>query len=223
MMVASRASAQIEFAQSTRELRPETEPAPTHPVAASQQAVSEHRPSNLNDPAPEPNAAPQNYAPQQIVRPANYMPTVVEPQFKNHSRPLVNPYSSASAQAAMNKLPRPMQVQSAPARQPVRPRGKPFQSVESEPAISPYLNLYRNDSSQNPTLNYYSMVRPQLDQIEANKKQAAELQKLRSQVQNATQRGGPPQPVMGGASSSEGMTVSAHYMDTAQFYHRTRK
>ena len=55
------------------------------------------------------------------------------------------------------------------------------------------------------------LVRPQLDQIQANRQQAAEMQRLRSQVQNLSS--GAP-----GAGSSARMGSSARYMDTAQFY-----
>jgi hypothetical protein len=229
MAVASHASAQIEFAPSTLQLKAATEPTATTPTAASEKLVSQQATSNADDPAPAPKAtpdqAPNNQASHQAVRPANSLPTVVEPQYKNHPRPLVNPYTSASAQAAMNKMPQPMQVrsaQSAPARHPARIAGKPFQSTSSEPTISPYLSLYQNSSNQNQLLNYYTVVRPQMEQIEANKKQEAEIQKLRSQVQNSGQGGAVRQASFGDASSSEGMTVSAHYMDTAQFYQQRK-
>jgi hypothetical protein len=226
MTIGSRAAAQIEFAPSTLQLKAATDPIAMRPIAATEQVVSQQATPNADDPAPAPSAAPnespENRAAHQTARPANSLPTVVEPQFKNRSRPLVNPYASASAQTAMNKMPRPMEVQSAPTRQPARLRGKPFQAVASEPAISPYLSLYQNNSNQNQLLNYYTVVRPQMEQIEANKKQEAELQKLRAQVQNVTQGGAKPQPMMGNASSSDGMTVSAHYMDTAQFYQQRK-
>jgi hypothetical protein len=219
MTVASHAWAQIEFAQSTLELRPATEPTATPPTAASEQSNADHP---VPVPRATPNEAPENRTSQQIAPSANHLPTVVEPQFKNHSRPLVNPYTSASAQSAMSKMPHPMPVQSAPARQPTRLRGKPFQALNSEPAISPYLSLYQNNSNQNQLLNYYTVVRPQMEQIEANKKQEAEIQKLRSQVQNSGQSGAVRQASFGDTSSSEGMTVSAHYMDTAQFYQQRK-
>jgi hypothetical protein len=222
MSVVSLAYAQIEFTSSTLELKPATEPA-VLPPAPNAQVAPEQPAANAADPAPTPTASPENHAVQPTPRPVGHLPTIVEPQFRN--RPLVNPYTSASAQTALRKMPQPMQVQSAqsaPARHPARPQGKPFQSNSSEPAISPYLSLYQNNSNQNVLLNYYTVVRPQMDQIESNKKQAAEMQKLRTQVQRATQAGG-TQAAMGDPASSEGMTVSAHYMDTAQFYHRIHK
>ena len=111
----------------------------------------------------------------------------------------------------MGRLPGPAPVQVKPADLPAQPRGKPFQSVQSEPAVSPYLNLYRNERSGNNPLNYLTLVRPQLDQIQANRQQAVEMQRLRSQVQNLSS--GDP---IGGSSARMG--ASARYMDTGQFY-----
>jgi hypothetical protein len=160
--------------------------------------------------------------PQHSARAANFSSApIVEAQPKMRSRPLLNPYTTGPAQAAMSKMPRPMSVQSVPPTPPMRTRSKPFNSVQSEPAISPYMNLYRDSSGQSQLLNYYTLVRPQMDQIDANKKQAADLQKLRNQVLSNSQH--PQQAAPSGDSASqEGMTVSAHYMDTAQFYHHRK-
>ncbi|HEX4415271.1 MAG TPA: hypothetical protein VH107_16685 [Lacipirellulaceae bacterium] len=217
-IVASHALAQVEFSSSTLELKAADQPAVAAPPTGNVEFVPEHGTGNAPDSAPAANTTPPDAA-----RAATRLPTLVEPPMKNHSRPLVNPYAGASAQNALRKMPQPMHVQSAqasPARHPIRPQGKPFQANNMEPAISPYLSLYQNNSNQNVLLNYYTSVRPQLDQIEANKKQEAEIQKLRVQVQNPSQ-GGVRQAAAIGDGSSEGMTVSAHYMDTAQFYHRT--
>jgi hypothetical protein len=229
ILLASHASAQIQFASSTLELKPADEPAATQPITPIEPAASDHAAAKPGDSAPASSAAPndstEHQATSDSTRPVNHLPTVVEPQYKPHSRPLVNPYTSASARAAMSKMPQPMQVQAAqmsPSRHPARPQGKPFQASNSEPAISPYLSLYQNNSNQNVLLNYYTVVRPQMDQIEANKKQEAEIQKLRSQVQNSSS-GGVRQASFNDGSSSEGMTVSAHYMDTAQFYQQQHK
>ncbi len=219
---ASLASAQAETEHSTIRLASATEPV-TGPAFSQQYSTS-----SADDPSPEPNAVAPNNQPQASTSPrsvpaTNYSsPPLVEAQPKMHSRPLTNPYATSAGQAAMNRMPHPMPVQSIPTRQPTRLRGKPFSSVQSEPAISPYLNLYRNDSSQNQLINYYTLVRPQLDQIDANKRQAADLQKLRSQVLNASQHPSQGQGATYDPSSQEGMTVSAHYMDTAQFYHRRK-
>jgi hypothetical protein len=129
---------------------------------------------------------------------------------------MVNVYSSAAAQATLSKLPHPAPIQprattTAP---PKQMRGKPFQDVQSEPVISPYMNLYRNDFNATSLPNYLTMVRPQLEQQQANRQQAAEIQKLRGQLQN---------PSGNGIPNSASMTAHAHYMDTAQFYRGTRR
>jgi hypothetical protein len=104
-----------------------------------------------------------------------------------------------------------------------RPRGgKPFETVDSGPTISPYLNLYRNDTNTNTISNYYMIVRPQLDQIDANRKQAADMQRLRAQLQNAQSAGGGSQPVMYGTDSSRPAPV-ARFGYTAQFYQSGRR
>jgi hypothetical protein len=220
---ASLAWAQSETDHSTIRLTSATESTSDGPAFSQQYTAT-----NADDPSPEPHSAAANNQPPgstspPAVRATNRSsPPIVEVQPKMHSRPIINPYATSAGQAAMNKMPRPMPVQSIPSAQATRLRGKPFNSVQSEPAISPYLNLYRSDSSgQNQLLNYYTLVRPQLDQIDANKKQAADMQKLRKQVLNAAQH-----PSQGPAANSDpsegGMTVSAHYMDTAQFYRRRK-
>lgn len=227
-MVATHAAAQVEFASSTLELKAADQPAITPLPTGNVEFVPEREATSAPDAAQAPNAAPSGSAEKstssETTRPANHLPTVVEPPMKSHSRPLVNPYASNSAQNAMRKMPQPMQVQAAapaPARHPSRVQGKPFQNFNNEPAISPYLSLYQNNSNQNVLLNYYTTVRPQLDQIDANKKQEAEIQKLRSQVQNSGGSG--VRQAVYEPAGSEGMTESAHYMDTAQFYHTKRK
>jgi hypothetical protein len=226
---ASLAWAQAETGHSTIRLTSATEAATdAQQPAFTGPAFSQQYSTSTDDPSPGPNSAATNNQTQgspspHSVRATNYSsPPIVEVQPKMHSRPLINPYATSAGQSAMSKMPRPMPVQSIPNAQQSRTRGKPFTAMQSEPTISPYMNLYRNDpSGQNQLLNYYTLVRPQLDQIDANKKQAADMQKLRNQVLNATQH---PSQGQGATSdpSEDGMTVSAHYMDTAQFY-RHRK
>ena len=72
--------------------------------------------------------------------------------------------------------------------------------------------MFRANSSADQFPNYITSVRPELERIEANRAQTAELQKLRGQLQSMS---------AGGAPTSS-MPAHAHYMDTAQFY-RTMK
>lgn len=52
----------------------------------------------------------------------------------------------------------------------------------SRPTVSPYLNLLRNDSGAIP--NYYSLVRPQQQQIATNQQQQIELTRQRQQLES---------------------------------------
>jgi hypothetical protein len=52
------------------------------------------------------------------------------------------------------------------------------------PAVSPYINLFRNGGSGGSVLNYYGLVRPQLDSIQANQQLGQNLQSLQAQQGN---------------------------------------
>lgn len=121
----------------------------------------------------------------------------------------VNVYSNPNAQAMLSRMPRRMAFQPQP-KASKTPRGKPFQSIPMEPAVSPYLNMYRRDVDGGNLPNYFAFVLPQLEQQQASRQQTAELQKLRDQVQNLGASGGAP--------SSASMSAHARYMDTAQYY-----
>ncbi|TWT99800.1 hypothetical protein Pla108_07430 [Botrimarina colliarenosi] len=83
--------------------------------------------------------------------------------------------------------------------------GKPFAAASTGPTISPYLNLFRTDSSS-AAPNYYTFVRPMQDQYEANRLQQAQMQTLQRQVQQATYLS-PATSVAGGARYGE----TGHY------------
>ncbi len=88
---------------------------------------------------------------------------------------------------------------------------KPFSGVAQGPTISPYLNLFR-DESQNAAPNYYAFVRPQQEQYEAARAQQAQLQQLQRQVQQTSYRT-PATNVAGGA----------RFGDTGRFYNGWRR
>lgn len=175
-------------------------------------------------------SAPANQTPhhQSGVQQAGYVESqatkpLVDVSGFNRSRSLAGVYPSASAQATLNKLPRPAPVQqtaTAPAAQPTHQRGKPFQAMQTEPELSPYLNLYRTNLNPNMMPNYFALVRPQFEQQELNRKQTAEIQKLQRQLQS-NQSAVATTPYSPG--SSAGMSASARYMDTGQFYKTTRR
>lgn len=173
-----------------------------------------------------PSTAKQSYP----VKPASFNAPVaakpLAPPTSTRSRSVVGIYSNPAAAATLSKIPRPAPIQqasfAAPTAQSTRGRSKPFESVESGPTVSPYLNLYRNDRNTNMMSNYYAFVRPQLDQIEANRKQAADMQRLQAQLQNAQANGGGAQPITYGNYDGRPAPV-ARFGDTAQFYQRTRR
>jgi hypothetical protein len=119
-------------------------------------------------------------------------------------------YPNDSVRAALSQAPGRVPIQSAPRLQTKRPGGKPFQSIQSEPAVSPYLYLNSGGRSANFVTNYFGFVRPQLDQLEANRQQQRDIQQLKSQMRKMST----------GASSQQAADSrsAAHYMDTAQFY-----
>jgi hypothetical protein len=120
-------------------------------------------------------------------------------------------YASPEARATLNQLPGPAPVQSASHLQTTRRGGKPFQAIQSQPTISPYLYLNAGTNQASPMTNYFAFVRPQLEQQESGKQQQREIQQLRNQLQKMSSNGS-------GAQSSSNPSAAAHYMDTAQFY-----
>jgi hypothetical protein len=120
-------------------------------------------------------------------------------------------YASPEARATLNQLPGPAPVQSASRLQTTRRGGKPFQAIQSQPTISPYLYLNAGTNQASPMTNYFAFVRPQLEQQESGKQQQREIQQLRNQLQKMSSNAG-------GAQSSSNPSAAAHYMDTAQFY-----
>ena len=90
---------------------------------------------------------------------------------------------------------------------------KPFNTVVSDPTVSPYLNLYRQDGNQ-AAPNYYAFVRPQQQQLEQNRQQSAQLQVLERQLQQATYTS----PAGGARVNAVGSTGAARYGDTGHYY-----
>jgi hypothetical protein len=78
---------------------------------------------------------------------------------------------------------------------------KPFANYKPSPTISPWLNLYRNDTANGTQDNYTGVVRPMLEQQSANQHFAAQINsnttKLQQQ-QSALQQSGQEVPVGAG-------------------------
>jgi hypothetical protein len=110
-----------------------------------------------------------------------------------------------------------------PLRTPIQPSGsqairraaKPFETIEREPTISPYLNLDRDEDESQIVPSYFTFVRPQLEQVQTNRLQQRELQRLQGQVQGISMQGVAPPPA---AIRAARVSAPARFMDTAQFY-----
>jgi hypothetical protein len=123
-------------------------------------------------------------------------------------------FGDNSTRTTLSQMPRrtPIQPGAAPA---PRQRAKPFQTIEHEPTVSPYLNLYRNDEDTESAPNYYAFVRPQMEQLESSRRQQMEILRLQRQMQNASSTVVRPQQRSAAVPNSG---TAARYMDTAQFY-----
>jgi hypothetical protein len=103
----------------------------------------------------------------------------------------------------------------APTHQPTQVSdGKPFQDIQRQPTLSPYLALDLVESSTGLP-NYTMFVQPQLQQRAANEAQERELQRLRQQVRVATARGvvskNPTAGVPTTGSSMQFMNVGSYF------------
>jgi hypothetical protein len=106
-----------------------------------------------------------------------------------------------------------------PSAPPTGPLRAPFVSASSRQTISPYLSLFREESDSQVVPNYFTIVRPQLEQQESNRRQEQELASLRQQVQAASTTIVMPQHGTAGAAGvAMGRRTPARYGDTAQFY-----
>ncbi|MEM6328645.1 MAG: hypothetical protein AAF790_00195 [Planctomycetota bacterium] len=64
---------------------------------------------------------------------------------------------------------------------------RPFSNLNRRPSISPYLNLFRGDNNftgSNDDLNYQTLVRPQLQQQQFNRRAALAAQQMNARLQN---------------------------------------
>jgi hypothetical protein len=68
------------------------------------------------------------------------------------------------------------------------PAEKPFANVSSRPAVSPYMNLFREDLEGNSDLNYQTLVQPQLRQQRENQRLQDQAQAISRRVQQISAR-----------------------------------
>jgi hypothetical protein len=217
---------EIRLASAEKPSEPAAEPQSTLEVTAEETTELDEpaSPANFATAPPETPAAES-----QPVRPATIKPQFrrtrmssammargqSEPQVANNQiRQALNFYGGNPARATLSQFPVRTPLQSAP-QQPIARQIKPFNTIYREPTISPYMNLYREEKDSEAAPNYFAFVRPQLDQIEANRAQHGEIQKLERQLQGRSRVPTTPQYQPSGATGRSG---PARYMDTAQFY-----
>lgn len=98
---------------------------------------------------------------------------------------------------------------------------RPQRYQPARPTVSPYMNLFRNNNS--PVPNYYSFVRPQLNQIQVNQEQQALLMRQNSEIQGLqknllqTRTDG---PVSGSPSWFQTPGSRSTFMNTSGYYSR---
>jgi hypothetical protein len=64
---------------------------------------------------------------------------------------------------------------------------KPFSGYSPTPALSPYMNLYRRDNNFGTVNNYYSLVRPMLEQRAYNQRLQYEIGSLERATRSQSQ------------------------------------
>jgi hypothetical protein len=166
-------------------------------------------------PLPTTTAAPRTAFPRIGASSRMLAQSYIEPQVNSQTRRALNFYGGYSARATLSQLPRPISLQQRSAPPPVRRTVKPFEVVHREPTVSPYLNLHRDEEDEESAPNYFTFVRPQMEQLETNRMQQRELQQLRGQLQSmSTTVVGPRYQAAGVPATG----TAARYMDTAQFY-----
>src|SRR5207253_965344 len=135
-------------------------------------APQEQAPANEQDlpPVPAPTRVDQSPAASEAAPTRTAAAPRVAPPV-NRQRMPAGYYPSAASQSTLSQMPGPVPVHTALQMQPNRRGGKPFQSVQSQPTISPYLYLNAGTSNANAMTNYFAFVRPQLDQMEASRQQ----------------------------------------------------
>jgi hypothetical protein len=199
--------------RSTIRLCTATEPvrdsAPTHV------APQEPAPAVDQDAPPEPISQTVDTQSAERAEPINQndnggAPASVAPTAAPRQRMPAGFYPNESVRAALRQAPGRVPIQPAPRLQTKRPGGKPFQSLPTQPSVSPYLYLSAGGNNANLVTNYFGFVRPQLDQMEASRQQQRKIQQLESQMKKMSAAGA-------GQQAADGPSA-AHYMDTAQFY-----
>ncbi len=137
-----------------------------------------------------------------------YLSPANDPSLTSQTRRALGFYGGSAARATLSQMPSRSstapraQAQAAPA------IGKPFNSAQTEPTLSPYLNLYRERESSVSVPSYYTWVQPQQERQDANRKLQRQMHRVRGQVNVAAANGSP---------------ANAYYMNTGQYYGSLRR
>lgn len=117
-------------------------------------------------------------------------------------------YGPASAVAPRNQIPT---IGTGAVRAPYVLDQKPFTGFSPGPAVSPYMNLYLGNNSAGIVNNYYSVVKPMLQQQNTNRQTEQSLRELR--IQNRLQQSQLQQlnRQMPGAQGSSFMNYGGYY------------
>ena len=174
--------------------------------------------SSAQAPAKSP-AASSAHAAQRPFIPSRMAPFTPADAYVSQQRHAPAYFAGSSSRASLSQIPRRRVIQPAPP-QSMRGQIKPFETIYHEPTISPYLNLDREEDAAEGAPNYHTFVRPYQQQIETNRLQQRELQRLRGQLQGLSTTIATPQY---GEAAPPATGTRSRYMDTAQFYGAWRR
>lgn len=83
---------------------------------------------------------------------------------------------------------------------------KPFSTYAREPSVSPYINLYRPEGAFGTVGNYYSLVRPMVQQQQLNRRLSRQIDQMQSAI--STRAG----------SHARGGSTGGYFMNYYGFY-----
>jgi hypothetical protein len=181
---------------------------PPGSARAAMPVATSPRPAAMSTATTTPRVASRSSVPVHVANRPRTDATMSQPHYAPRF------VGGASSRAGLSQLPRRTPIQSAPP-QIMRVQSKPFETIYREPTISPYLNLYREEDNSQGAPNYHTFVRPYQDQIETNRLQQREIQRLRGQLQGISTTVSAPQY---GDAGLPATGIRSRFMDTAQFY-----
>ncbi|MGQ9505329.1 MAG: hypothetical protein ACUVQG_11620 [Thermogutta sp.] len=83
---------------------------------------------------------------------------------------------------------------------------KPFATFAREPSVSPYINLYRPEGTFGAAGNYYSLVRPMVQQQQVNRQLSRQISRMQSAISS------------GRGSAVRGGSTGGYFMNYYGFY-----